>query len=140
MEHQIPLRRDVRADPGSAQDGLTHQIAPDLAFKTLTFVNVGFVGAPGAVDRQWVLIDAGVAGTVGAIEKAAAERFGERARLVAIVLTHGHVDHRGALLDPAAKWTHNVESAYESLIAHEPEIHGPPRYITPDWISAKRSV
>ena len=78
MEHQIPLRPEVRADPGSAKDGLTHPIAPDLAFKTLTFVNVGFVGAPGAGDRQWVLIDAGVPGTAGTIEKAAASTPGRR--------------------------------------------------------------
>ena len=103
------------------------------AFKTLTFVNVSFVGAPGAGDRQWVLIDAGVPGTAGTIEKAAAERFGEHARPAAIVLTHGHVDHRGALPALAAKWD-------APIYAHPPETHGPPRYVTPDCVSAKRSV
>ena len=36
--------------------------------------------------------------------------------------------------------TTKQESAYEAGFAHEPEMHGPPQYFTPDWVSAKHSV
>ncbi len=104
MEHQILLSPDVRADTASASEDGTHQIAHDLAFKTLVFVNVAFVGVPHAGDRQWVLIDAGIIGSAGTIEKAAAARFGENARPAAIIMTHGHFDHVGVLKHLAEKW------------------------------------
>ena len=104
MEHQIPLRPEVRADSSATDGDPTHPIAHDLALKTLLFVNVGFVGVPHTGDRQWVLIDAGIVGTAGTIEKAAAQRFGENARPAAIIMTHGHFDHVGGRQEPAAKW------------------------------------
>ncbi len=36
--------------------------------------------------------------------------------------------------------TTKSESAYEANIARDPEMHGPPQYFTPDWVSAKASV
>ena len=33
-----------------------------------------------------------------------------------------------------------AESAYEANFAQDPEMHGPPQYFTPDWVSAKKSV
>ncbi len=36
--------------------------------------------------------------------------------------------------------TTKSESAYEATIAQSPEMHGPPQYFTPDWVSAKASV
>ena len=63
-----------------------------MASKRLILVNVAFVGDPQAGDRGWVLIDAGLPGTAGAITSAAAARFGAHARPGAIVMTHGHFD------------------------------------------------
>jgi len=42
----------------------------------LGIVNVVFFGRAGAGDREWVLIDAGVMGTIGLITGAAEELFG----------------------------------------------------------------
>jgi glyoxylase-like metal-dependent hydrolase (beta-lactamase superfamily II) len=84
--------------------GATYDVVRDVACLPLSLVNVFFYGEPGAGDRNWVLIDAGLAGSVSRIKKAAAERFGRHSRPAAIVLTHGHFDHVGALPDLADEW------------------------------------
>jgi glyoxylase-like metal-dependent hydrolase (beta-lactamase superfamily II) len=48
------------------------------------------------VDDGWILVDAGLAGSASAIRRAATELFGSLPPR-AIVLTHGHFDHVGAL-------------------------------------------
>ena len=235
MEHQIPVGSDTLADAAVSTGDGTRQIAHDLAYERLIFVNIAFVGVPHTGDRQWVLIDAGLPGTANTIETAAAKRFGENARPSAIVMTHGHFDHVGVLKTLAEKWevpvyahplelpyldgrasyppgdptvggglmarlsplyptsavdvsawlhplpedgtvpgmpgwkwlhtpghspghislwregdatlivgdafvTTKAESAYEANFAQDPELHGPPQYFTPDWVSAKQSV
>ena len=212
-----------------APDGST-ELRPDLSFKRETLVNVVFLGTP----SSWVLVDAGIRGSAGSIKEICAKRFGEGSRPQCIVLTHGHFDHVGALLELAEDWevpvyahvlehpylngtlsypspdvwagggimpllaplfptspvdvgarlralptdqtvpgmpgwvwihtpghtpghislwresdrtiiagdafiTTGQESAYEILV-QRPEMHGPPRYFTPDWNAAKRSV
>ena len=107
MAEQIPLSAEASAlDPelDAARNDHTHQIAEDLAYRRLGIVNVVFFGLPGAADRQWVLIDAGLPGTKAMIQSAAAERFGERSRPAAIIMTHGHFDHVGTLTDLADEW------------------------------------
>ncbi len=58
--------------------------------------------------------------------------------------TPGHVsffrESDRTLLVGDAFCTTKSESLYESTIAHDPELHGPPSYFTPDWPSARRSV
>jgi glyoxylase-like metal-dependent hydrolase (beta-lactamase superfamily II) len=107
MAEQIPLPDDASAlDPAldAARDDKTHEIAPDLAYRRLAIVNVVFFGPAGAGDRGWVLIDAGLPATAGFIRDTAAERFGAKARPSAIILTHGHFDHVGALETLASEW------------------------------------
>lgn len=101
MRHQIPLPASAKAREEQPE---THGIAHDLAFKRTAISNVIFYGASGSGDRQWVLIDAGMPGFSRAIVHAAKERFGENARPSAIVLTHGHFDHVGALKTLAEEW------------------------------------
>ncbi len=118
MTQQIPLGDADRADAGEQPDG-THEVAPDLAYSRAMIANVAFVGLPGAGDRGWVLVDAGVPGTAAAIERAAEARFGRAARPAAIVMTHGHFDHVGALEHLAGQWdvpvyAHVLEQPYLS--------------------------
>ncbi|WP_173931524.1 MBL fold metallo-hydrolase [Chelativorans sp. Marseille-P2723] len=129
MGQQIGVDPDARADdPRKEQDDGTHEIADDLAYRRLGIVNVIFFGRAGAKDREWVLIDAGVMGTTGLITNAATERFGPDSRPAAIIMTHGHFDHVGALEELAERWETPV-------YAHElerPYLDGSASYPPPD--------
>lgn len=114
MPDQIPLDHADRA--GTPSDGL-QVVTNDLAYLRVMIVNVVFLGRRGAGDREWVLIDAGLPGSASAIAAAAERRFGPNSRPSAIVLTHGHFDHVGALEALAHRWdvpvhAHDLESPY----------------------------
>lgn len=228
MAVQIPL--DEASIAGTEGDDGLWTLTPDLAFQRHTLVNVVYLGTA----ANWVLIDTGIKGSAKAIRAACAQRFGEGSRPAYILMTHGHFDHVGALLELADEWdvpvyahplehpylngtesypspepwvgggimpllsplfptspvdvgtrlrdlpadgsvpgfpewrwlhtpghtrghvslwresdraviagdafvTTGQESAYE-VAMQTPEMHGPPRYFTPDWVAARRSV
>ncbi len=100
MTQQIPIGHDsIRGDP--SPDG-TIALSPVLAMARMSIANVVFVGAPG--EAGWVLIDTGIEGSADEIVAIAEARFGAASRPAAIVLTHGHFDHVGALEALAARW------------------------------------
>lgn len=102
MTVQLPLASAARAE---SDDSLgSHEVAPDIAYLRTVLVNVVFVGPRQAGDRGWVLIDAGIIGAAESIREAAEKRFGQGARPAAIVQTHGHFDHVGALETLSREW------------------------------------
>lgn len=126
MSGQVPIDRNALAD--ERLDHGAHVVANDLAYQRLAIVNVQFCGVANAGDRAWVLIDAGIPGSADTIRRAATGRFGEGARPAAIVLTHGHFDHVGALRELAEEWD-------APIYAHElelPYLDGRSAYPPPD--------
>jgi glyoxylase-like metal-dependent hydrolase (beta-lactamase superfamily II) len=127
MNH-IPLPQNASAEHPEADEHRndeTRAIAPDLAYRQTAIVNVIFFGQPH--DMRWVLIDAGVMGSAQAIRSASEARFGGRAP-EAIILTHGHFDHVGALETLAAEWDVPV---YAHSQEH-PYLNGAASYPPPD--------
>ncbi|WP_211166301.1 MBL fold metallo-hydrolase [Mucilaginibacter robiniae] len=78
------------------------EVAAGVWGTKIVFVNIYMIATD---NNQWVLVDAGLKGFAGKIEKMAAELFGENNPPQAIILTHGHFDHIGALKQLLEVWT-----------------------------------
>src|SRR5699024_6270763 len=110
----------------SIMSGVDRQVKPDLYYYTDQIANVIFIGNP--QEGDWVLVDAGLPGAATEIKEVASELFGEDAKPTCIILTHGHFDHVGGLVDLLKDW-------YVQVYAHEnelPYLTGQKSYPVPD--------
>ncbi|PLR81158.1 MBL fold metallo-hydrolase [Bacillus sp. V33-4] len=127
MDMQRSSSTDKFIPMSSITHGVGKEIAADIFNYTVQIVNVCFVGTPGE-SNDWVLIDAGMPRSANMIISKAEDRFGAGARPKAIILTHAHFDHIGAIVDLVEKW--NVP-----VYAHElelPYLTGKKNYPKPD--------
>jgi glyoxylase-like metal-dependent hydrolase (beta-lactamase superfamily II) len=94
--------KDNKAIPmTSVGSGKTREVTSDVAYYTNQIVNLAFIGNPGG---DWVLVDAGMPKSAMEIIEAAEERFGINTPPKAIILTHGHFDHIGSIVDLVLQW------------------------------------
>ncbi|HZG72020.1 MAG TPA: MBL fold metallo-hydrolase [Chondromyces sp.] len=85
----------------SIGSGAGIEVLPDLYCYTVQIVNIHLVGNS---KDDFVLVDAGMPGSANDIISATEDRFGSNSRPKAIILTHGHFDHVGAIIDLVKHW------------------------------------
>jgi len=128
MENQpLTYGTDYKSIPASSlTSGLGLEVLPDLYCYNVQIVNIVMVGNP--EKEEFVLIDAGMPNSSERIISEAEERFGQNCRPNAIILTHGHFDHVGAIIELIEHWDVPV-------YAHEfeiPFLTGEKSYPEPD--------
>ncbi|MGM8215366.1 MBL fold metallo-hydrolase [Bacillaceae bacterium W0354] len=127
MDREMNYGEDYKMIPAtSVGSGVTIEVLPDLACHTIQIVNITLVGEPGS--DEFVLVDAGMPESADEIIEVVEERFGEGARPKAIILTHGHFDHVGAIIELVHQWDVPVYAHQEEI----PFLTGQKKYPEPD--------
>ena len=126
MDKEMSYGSDYKPIPAtSIGSGIGQELLPDLYSHTIQIVNITLVGNP---NDAFVLVDAGMPNSADDIISLVEERFGEGKQPKAIILTHGHFDHVGAIIELVDHW--NVP-----VYAHElelPYLTGKMSYPEPD--------
>jgi glyoxylase-like metal-dependent hydrolase (beta-lactamase superfamily II) len=127
MDQEMSYGSDYKFIPAtSIGSGIGIEVMPDLYSHTIQIVNICLVGNPET--KEFVLVDAGMPESANEIISVVEERFGPNSRPQAIILTHGHFDHVGAIIELIKHW--NVP-----VYAHElelPFLTGKMSYPEPD--------
>jgi len=127
MDKDMSYGSDYKYIPAtSIGSGVGIEVLPDLYSHTIQIVNICLVGTPKSED--FVLVDAGMPGSADEIISVTEKRFGSDHPPKAIILTHGHFDHVGAIVDLIKYWG-------VAVYAHEmelPYLTGKKSYPEPD--------
>lgn len=116
MDEKLSYGKDYKYIPAtSIESGVGTEVLPDLYNFTVQIVNVIMVGKP--EQEEFVLVDTGTPYSARKIIKEVKKRFGENAKPKAIVLTHGHFDHVGSIIELVKEWdvpvyAHELEIPY----------------------------
>lgn len=111
----------------SLTSGTGIEVLPDIYCYTNQIVNVTCVGDP-RQDNDWILVDTGMPESFEKILEMTESRFGEDSKPTAIVLTHGHFDHVGAIVDLVKTWNVTVYAHPDEF----PFLTGQQSYPEPD--------
>lgn len=127
MDNNMSYGNDYKYIPAtSVGSGEGIEVLPDLFCYTVQIVNIVFVGNPDT--NEFVLVDTGMPHSANEIISVTEDRFGKHSKPKAIILTHGHFDHVGAIIDLVDHWDIPV-------FAHElelPYLTGEKSYPEPD--------
>lgn len=127
MDQDISYGSDYKYIPAtSIGSGIGIEVLPDVFCHTVQIVNICLVGHPNS--KEFVLVDAGMPESADHIIPVTEERFGADQRPQAIILTHGHFDHVGAIIELIKYWNIPV-FAYELEL---PYLTGEKSYPKPD--------
>lgn len=116
MEKKMHYGEDYKFLPvTSKQSGKDIELVPDVYMFTDQIVNLFFIGESGS--SRYVIVDTGMPKRLEEIIEAAEERFGSNSRPEAIILTHGHFDHVGSVIELVQHWdvpvyAHEMELPY----------------------------
>ncbi|MDK8189867.1 MBL fold metallo-hydrolase [Paenibacillus sp. UMB7766-LJ446] len=103
MKQEIHYGTDYKSVPlTSMGNGVGIEVLPDLFCCTIQIVNICLVGYPES--DEFVLVDAGMPKSADEIISVIETRFGVNSKPQAVILTHGHFDHVGGLIELVKKW------------------------------------
>ncbi len=103
MDKNLNYGEDYKFIPAtSVGSGVGIELLPDLYQYTIQIVNIVLYGEPQMKD--FVLIDAGMPKSAEEIISVVEERYGSNSQPKAIILTHGHFDHVGGIIELIERW------------------------------------
>lgn len=103
MDDNLSYGKDYKYIPAtSIESGVGTEVLPDIYCYTVQIVNIVFIGHP--YEKEFVLIDTGMPYSARKIITETENRFGTGSRPKAIILTHGHFDHVGTIIELVKHW------------------------------------